>query len=290
MKFRRHRPERPRVVTWLRSRLPQSEALRRGIARGVHRVGTWARRAPRYLERLPGGKAPWLGAGVVVVIFFLGYLAAATVLFPAPIFARTIAVPQLLGNTRDDATAALRGVGLQIGTVTAESHRSADRGTVIWQDPPAAVGVPEGHAVDLVLSSGPQRIPVPDIGGYDVALATELITAAGLQVGRTESTQAPAPAGVVINSRPPAGATLLPGSAISLVVSIGAPTISVPDLRGLTREGADSMLTDAGLALGTAIRRSSDAEPGTVIGQTPAPGTLSAPGTTVNVTVARRRT
>jgi serine/threonine-protein kinase len=93
----------------------------------------------------------------------------------------------------------------------------------------------------------------------------------------------------VINSRPPTGATLLPGSEITLVVSIGAPTILVPDLRGLTREGADSALTDVGLALGTAMRRSSDEEPGTVIAQTPDPGTLSAPGTTVNVTVARRR-
>jgi beta-lactam-binding protein with PASTA domain len=289
VKFRRHRPERPKVVSWIRSRLPRSEALRRAIARGGHEAWRWARRAPQSLDRLPGGKAPWLGAGLGVAVFFLGYLVAATMLFPAPIFARTIAVPQVLGHSRDDATAALQNMGLQIGTVTAESHRSADRGTVIWQDPPAAVGVPEGHAVDLVLSSGPQRIPVPDLGGYDVTLATELITAAGLQVGRTESTQAPAPAGVVINSRPPAGATLLPGSAISLVVSIGAPTISVPDLRGLTREGADSMLADAGLALGTAIRRSSDAEPGTVIGQSPAAGTLSAPGTTVNVTLARRR-
>jgi serine/threonine-protein kinase len=141
----------------------------------------------------------------------------------------------------------------------------------------------------LVLSSGPQRIPVPDLGGYDVGLATDLVVAAGLQVGRTESTQAPTPAGVVINSRPPAGATLLPGGEITLVVSVGAPTIRVPDLRGLTRDGADSVLTEASLTLGTAMRRASDEEPGTIIAQTPDPGTLSAPGTTVNVTLARRR-
>jgi serine/threonine-protein kinase len=289
VKFRRHRPERSRLWTWATSHVPQSDVLRAKVRSGMARAWTWLRQTPRYLDRLPGGKALWFGAGLAVAVFFLGYLLAATVLFPAPIFARTIPVPQVLGSSRDAATTAVQSAGLQVGTVTAESHRSADRGTVIWQDPPAEIGVPEGHAIDLVLSSGPQRIPVPDLGGYDADLATALIEAAGLQVGRTESTQAPAPAGVVINSRPPAGATLLPGSAISLVVSIGAPTIRVPDLRGLTRDGADSALTAAGLALGTAIRRSSDEDPGTVIDQTPDPGTLSAPGTSVNVTVARER-
>jgi serine/threonine-protein kinase len=240
-------------------------------------------------ERLPGGRAPWLAAGAAVIVFLLGYLLAATVLFPAPIFARTIPVPYLLGTSQDEATATVRSSGLQLGTISAEPHRSADRGTVIWQDPPAQVAVPQGHAVDLVVSSGPRRIPLPDVGGYDVALATELVLAAGLKVGRTESTQAPAPAGVVINSRPPAGGTFLPGSEITLVVSVGAPTIPVPNLLGFTRETADSILQDAGLALGTAIRRSSDEEPGTVIAQTPNPGTLSAPGTTVNVTLARSR-
>jgi len=289
VKFRRHRPARPRLWTVLQKRLTVPGAVRARLRAGSGHVRLAIRNLPALLNRLPGGRAPWLGAVAAVGVFFLGYLLAATVFFPAPIFARTIAVPQLLGSVQDDATEALVGAGLQLGTVSAEPHRSAERGTVIWQDPPAQVGVPQGHAVDLVLSNGPRRIPVPDLGGYDVSLATELVEAAGLRVGRTESTQAPAPAGVVINSRPPAGATLLPESEITLVVSIGAPTIRVPDLAGLTRETADSVLTAADLALGTVIRRSSTEEPGTIIAQTPDPGTLSAPGTAVNVTVARRR-
>lgn len=289
MKFRRHRPERSRLWTTLQTRLtiPDSVRARLGVAGTRAREGM--RNLPTLLNRLPGGRAPWLTGVAAILVFFLGYLLAATVFFPAPIFARTISVPRLLGTTQDAATGTVVDAGLQIGVVSAEPHRSAERGTVIWQDPPPQVGVPQGHAVDLVLSNGPRRIPVPDLGGYDVTLATDLVEAAGLLVGRTESTQAPTPAGVVINSRPPAGATLLPGSEITLVVSIGAPTIQVPNLTGLTREAADSILTAADLALGTVIRRSSDQEPGTIITQTPDPGTLSAPGTAVNVTVARRR-
>src|SRR3972149_5839416 len=61
---------------------------------------------------------------------------------------------------------------------------------------------------------------------------------------------------------------------VTLVVSIGAPTITVPDLRGLTLEEARLILEQAGLTLGTYFRRTSDERAGTIIHQTPAPGTL----------------
>lgn len=248
------------------------------------------RRLRRGLDRLPGRRGMWLWAGGLLGAFLVGYVIAATVLFPAPIFARTAAVPRVIGMPQERAEATLTGAGLQVAAVTTEPHASIERGSVIWQDPPEGIAVPQGQAVSLVVSSGPQRIPVPDVSGYDVSLAKQLVAAAGLRTGSVESTQAPAPAGVVINSRPPAGGTLLPGTEITLVVSVGAPTISVPDLRGLTRDVADSVLQQAGLGLGTAMQRTSiDRTPGTVIGQSPAPGTLSAPGTSVNITIARRR-
>ena len=248
------------------------------------------RRVRLAIDRLPGSRAICIWAASLIGAFVIGYVVATTVFFPAPIFARATTVPRLVGIPLEEAEQSVRGAGLQVGGVTQEPHARAERGAVIWQDPPTGVAVRQGHAVDLVVSTGPQRVPVPDLVGYDAAIAKRLVTASGLSIGGTEATQAPAPAGVVINSRPPAGTTLLPGADVTLVVSVGAPTIRVPDLRGLTREGADSALVDVGLALGTAIRRTSDAtEPGTVLEQSPGPGTLSAPGTTVNVTIARRR-
>jgi len=286
MKFRRHVPHRP---DWTR---PLHQALDR--ARKL-----W--RSPRFLRagsgpgfglasRIAGGKAVWVWLASAIGAFGLGYLIAALVLFPAPIFAATTAVPRLIGLSQEDAEESLRQQGLTVGDVQAERHPTAARGDVVWQDPPPGVGVPRTHTVDLVVSGGPQQVPVPDLTGYDASIAEQLILAAGLIVGRQETTQAPVPAGVVINTRPPAGATLMPGTEITLVVSVGAPTITVPDLQGLMRDEADSVLGATGLTLGTTMRRTtSDGMPGTVIAQNPAPGTLSAPGTAVNVTLARRR-
>ena len=71
-------------------------------------------------------------------------------------------------------------------------------------------------------------------------------------------------------------------------MSRGAPTIAVPDLLGLSGADARTRLELDGLALGTVTRRRTrDANPGTVVAQKPAAGTLAAPGTVIDIVVAR---
>ena len=71
-------------------------------------------------------------------------------------------------------------------------------------------------------------------------------------------------------------------------MSVGAPTLSVPDLNGLTLDEAREILEVAGLALGsTQARTSNAAEPGLIIEQNPAAGTLAAPGAAVRVIIVR---
>ncbi|MFQ6045708.1 MAG: PASTA domain-containing protein [Gemmatimonadales bacterium] len=240
-------------------------------------------------RRGPGRSRLLLGTALLVGFAILGYLFAALVLFPAPIFATAQAVPLVVGVSLQDARATLSEAGLTTGEVETVTHPTRARGTVVWQDPPPGVEVLEGTAVSLSVSGGPQRVPVPDLTGYDVTIARRLLEAAGLAVGRVDSSQAPVERGVVVNTRPPAGATLRPGTPVTLVVSVGAPTISVPNLVGLTLEEAGEVLDQTRLKLGTWVPQTSlSAEPGTIISQDPAPATLAAPGVAVDVTVARR--
>src|SRR5437870_10683705 len=89
-------------------------------------------------------------------------------------------------------------------------------------------------------------------------------------------------------TRPAATPRLAPGAPVTVVVSRGAPTIAVPGLLGLSQADARTRLEQEGLALGTVTRRrSGEGTPGTVIAQRPAAGTLAAPGTVVDVVVAR---
>ncbi|HEY6110667.1 MAG TPA: PASTA domain-containing protein [Gemmatimonadales bacterium] len=225
----------------------------------------------------------WLGVAAVA-----GYLIAALLVFPAPIFPHHQQVPRVLGLPLDEAQRIL--TASRLGTIDngSATHPSAAAGTVIWQDPPPGVEAPANLKVALVTSAGPPRVPVPDVIGLNAALATRLISAAGLMVSRVESVQAAAPTGQTMLTRPAAATALVPGSGVGLVVSRGAPTITVPDLLGLSPADARARLEAAGLAIGGLTRqRTANVAPGTVVAQRPAAGTLAAPGTLVDVVVAR---
>ena len=228
----------------------------------------------------------WVLAGLGTLI--AGYLTAYLLLFPAPILPGHQAVPRLLGLSLTEAQAQVTKAQLEVTDGGADPHPSAPQGTVIWQDPPPGVIAPEGLKVTLVVSAGPPKIPVPDVAGLDATLAQRLIAAAGLMVSQVESVQAAAPQGLAMLTRPPAGTALAPGAGLALVVSRGAPTISVPDLLGLSAADARTRLELDGLQLGTMTRRrTADATPGTVVAQRPAAGTLASPGTVVDIVVAR---
>lgn len=228
----------------------------------------------------------WALAGLAALI--AGYLTAYLVLFPAPLLPGHQVVPRVLGLTLAEAQAQLTKARLVVAEGGADPHPTAPQGTVIWQDPPAGVIAPDGLKVTLVVSSGPPKIPVPDVAGLDLALAQRLIAAAGLVVSQVESVQAAAPQGLAMLTRPPAGTALAPGAGLALVVSRGAPTISVPDLLGMSIADARTRLEMEGLQLGTPTRRrTAEANPGTVVAQRPAAGTLASPGTVVDIVVAR---
>ncbi|HXM37233.1 MAG TPA: PASTA domain-containing protein [Gemmatimonadales bacterium] len=228
----------------------------------------------------------WVVAGLGAIL--AGYLTAYLVLFPAPILRGHQAVPRVLTLTLPEAQAEVKRAQLQVSDGGAEPHPTAPQGVVIWQDPPPGVIAPEGAKVTLVSSAGPPKIPVPDVAGLETGLAQTLVAAAGLVVSQVESVQAATPQGVAMLTRPPAGTALAPGAGLIVVVSRGAPTIAVPDLLGMASADARTRLELEGLQLGTVTRRrTADAAPGIVVGQRPAAGTLAAPGTVVDIVVAR---
>ena len=236
------------------------------------------------IDRRRAGRWALTGLGTLLA----GYLFAYLVLFPAPLLSGHQAVPRVLGLSLAEAQAQMTKAHLEIAEGGADPHPTAAQGTVIWQDPPAGVVAPQGLKVTLVVSAGPPKIPVPDVAGLDAGLAQRLVVAAGLTVSQVESVQAAAPRGLAMLTRPPAGTALATGAGLALVVSRGAPTISVPDLLGMSIADARSRLELEGLLLGTPMRRrTADANPGTVVAQRPASGTLASPGTVVDIWVAR---
>jgi len=247
----------------------------------------------------PLSEWPWLPAGLerdaakrwalyLAGAVLAGYLTAYLIVFPAPLLHRHEMVPRVVGLTVTEASGEIQKAGLQVQDGGAEPDPTAPQGTVIWQDPPSGVSAPAGLRVTLVSSDGPPKIPVPDVSGLEGALSQRLIAAAGLAAAAVESVQAASPPGITMLTRPPAGSLLAPGAPVTVVVSRGAPTIPVPDVLGMSQADARTRVEMEGLQLGSVTRRrTAGANPGTVVAQKPAAGTLAAPGTVVDIVVAR---
>ena len=199
-----------------------------------------------------------------------------------------VTVPDVVGETRDDAEGLLEAADLAVGTVTEECSNTVAVGLVISQTPAAETQAPYGSAVALVVSTGPCNVTVPGVVGETTEAAEILLDAANLIVGAvTEECSNTVAAGLVI-SQTPAAETQAPfGSAVALVVSTGPCNVIVPNVVGLAQAAAATTLTDANLALGTVTEECSNTvAAGLVVSQTPPAGTEAPFGSAVALAVS----
>ncbi|GAA2133174.1 serine/threonine protein kinase [Glycomyces algeriensis] len=91
-------------------------------------------------------------------------------------------VPDVVGLTEADARAAIETEGLPVGEVTRRTSDTIAEGLVIEQDPSPASPVGPENPVNLVISSGPEMIEVPDVVGMDLGEATDELEGLGFTV------------------------------------------------------------------------------------------------------------
>jgi serine/threonine-protein kinase len=127
-----------------------------------------------------------------------------------------VGVPTLVGTSVDEATAALREAGLEVGQVE-ERDAPEDEGEVLEAGVQAGEQVPTGSAVDLVVSTG--RTGVPDVTGQTEDDARAALEDAGFDVETTTRASAEAPEGTVLQQSPAAGTSQTPGTTITLTLA-----------------------------------------------------------------------
>ena len=156
---------------------------------------------------------------------------------------------------------------------------------MLSESPAAGASVARGSAVNLVESSGPAPVVVPNVVGLADSAARSALTGAGLAVGTvTTQSSATVPAGQVLSELPAAGASVARGTAVNLVESSGPAPVVVPNLVGLTDTAARSALSAAGLVVGTVTTQPSATAPvGQVLTESPAAGASLARGSAVSL-------
>jgi len=198
-----------------------------------------------------------------------------------------VAVPPVVGSDIDDARADIEAVGLAVGTIETRPDADFDINVVIEQTPGAGVEVGTGTPVNLVVSTGPEVIELPDLTGMSERDAVAQLTELGLKFSVNEEFDETVTFGDVIRTEPPAGSQVLSGDTILLIVSKGPEPIEVPNLLGLSETEAQSVLDQSGLVLNVSASTQPVVDPiqdGLIVDQIPGAGSTAVAGDIITVT------
>ncbi len=202
---------------------------------------------------------------------------------------REMRMPDLVGDSREAAEDTLKRLGIlviEIKSTPTEDEKEVN--TVLSQSPSAGKLISPGTTVRLEVGVEQKKVAVPDVVGMKRADAEETLKKAGFQVSVSEESSSEVDEGRVIRQSPLANQKVLEGSAVTIVVSTGPSTISVPDVRGEKEADAKRILNDAGLNYTVIYQDTSDpAKVGEVLDQVPLPGAMVDSGYNVRIFVGR---
>jgi len=136
----------------------------------------------------------------------------------------TVPVPDVAGLPEGDAQKALEDAGF-VTTSTQQPSADVEIGLVISTNPAAGTEVAADTSVEMIVSSGPGDVLVPDFVGMSIEEASATAESAGLTITFKEDPDNPDPEGVVIGQDPTAGSTVEGGSEVVAQLSpdLGEP-------------------------------------------------------------------
>jgi beta-lactam-binding protein with PASTA domain/predicted Ser/Thr protein kinase len=197
----------------------------------------------------------------------------------------TAEVPDVVGQTRDDAVASLAREGFEANVVPIFSDKQ--EGTVTAQDPQAGEEREVGTRVRINVSQGEEPLTVPSVIGQPYESAASALQGAGFRVAR-RPVDSDEPANTVVDQQPAAGATGPRNTTVTLSVSRGPSQEQVPDVESQSEGDARATLEAAGFQVNVQREETNDSNlHGFVLRQDPEGGTRAPRGSTVTIVVGQ---
>ncbi|CAL9472250.1 Serine_threonine-protein kinase PknB [Streptomyces sp. enrichment culture] len=158
-----------------------------------------------------------------------------------------VEVPDVVGETADDAEQELKDAGFEVKRETEVSEQPA--GTVTEQDPASGEKAKPGATVTITVAREDERPTVPPVVGQDFESAKSQLENLGFVVERAEQENGEKPPNTVLQQSLPANQKAEAGSTITLIVA-KAPAeeqVAVPGIpAGTPLKDARKTLQDAG--------------------------------------------
>lgn len=223
-------------------------------------------------------RATAIGLAVVGLLFVLTGFAIGTSMRDGEraVLAARVPVPRLDGNTLEEATRTLEGLGLLVA-VEYQPNEAVPTGTVFGQRPVAGSKLEVGTEVTLVVSDGPAGVKVPDTTGFQGSEAVKLLEANGLAPVLQPTYDEKVRPGEVLRTDPAAGSRAAPGATVAVLVSDGPAPRQVPAIAGTPIAEGFAALGRAGVGLGKVTATVVEGTPAGVVVSTDPPAGSAVP-------------
>lgn len=129
---------------------------------------------------------------------------------------------------------------------------------------------------------------IPRVVGMEFDQASSTLEKAGFHALKGQSRfHKTTPEGIVLEQDPPAGSVQKRGAEVTLAVSAGQATATVPQVAGITQQQAQIAIENAGFTFGSISQQLSDQPRGAVIASDPPAGTTLDLPATVSITLSQ---
>src|SRR5665648_1017592 len=191
--------------------------------------------------------------------------------------------PDLVGAAVTDVVAALQLAGFQVAEPFHANHDTVPAGNVIAMSVESGASLPVGTEVSVTVSDGPAPLTIPNVIGEERQAAIAILElAVGQTVTVTEEASMDVAAGLVISQTPLPDADAHRMDPVTIVVSLGPPPVTVPDVNNKDIDEATAILEALGLVVDAQRFFPWDS---VVVNQDPAAGAVIPKGSTVTLTV-----
>jgi eukaryotic-like serine/threonine-protein kinase len=231
---------------------------------------------------------------LVVLLVLLGLVAGGLWWYGAAGPGSWTEVPQVVGQSQEEAEAALSDDGL-VPRSTKAYDSEVPVGDVVSTVPVAGEAARKGTTVELTVSQGPNYVNVPSgVVGEMQDVAAKALRDAGLEpTYGAESYDATASIGEVLTATLPDGKPADPGTRttrgteVTLSLSKGPRPVTVSSVVGAPLDVAKKQLKEDGLKVKATKEYSDEVPEGYVVSQNPKSGTGVHEGDTVKLVVSK---
>jgi beta-lactam-binding protein with PASTA domain len=156
------------------------------------------------------------------LLFFILFFLSAIIFSQVLLRSEAVTVPDLTGKTLAQARTDLAKKDLSLVQRGTQSDDRWEKGLIVQQEPTAGAKIRISKVVQVMISSGSEKVTVPDLAGKGLPDVLTLLQAAGLVRGDLSQVHTPRlPAGRVLDQMPEPGAVVERNSPVGLLLSQG---------------------------------------------------------------------